>query len=65
MKELNNVQETLITEILEVEGRLVILRKRVENLEEYGVGDSFSRSVGKIYYLLGKYSELLKVKDNE
>lgn len=62
MKELSNVQETLIAEILEVEERLANIRKRVETLQDYGVGDSISMSVGKIYYLLGRYSELIKTK---
>ena len=65
MKELSIVQETLIAEILEVEERLANIRKRVETLQDYGVGDSVSRSVGKIYYLLGRYSELIKTKNNE
>lgn len=65
MKELSNVQETLIAEILEVEERLANIRKRVENLQNYGVGDLVSRSVGKIYFLLGRYSELIKTKNNE
>lgn len=65
MKELSIVQETLIAEILEVEERLANIRKRVENLQDYGVGDSVSRSVGKIYFLLGRYSELIKTKNNE
>jgi hypothetical protein len=65
MKELSNVQEIIITEILEVEERLATIRNRIETLQEYGVGDSISRSIGKIYYLLGKYSELVKTKNNE
>lgn len=53
-------RETLISELLEVEKRLALIRKRVKNIEEIGVGDSVFRSIGKIYYLLGKYSELYK-----
>ena len=37
MKELSNVRETLIAEILEVEERLANIRKRVETLQDYGV----------------------------
>ena len=65
MKESSNVQETLVAEILEVEERLANIRKRVETLQDYGVGGSVSMSIGKIYYLLGRYSELIKTKNNE
>lgn len=60
IKEFEIVQDTLLSEIIEVEERLALLKNRVTNSHEIGVGDETIRSIGKIYTLIGKYQILSK-----
>jgi len=60
-EEFGIVQETLLSEIEEVEQRLALLKKRVTNKELIGVGDSITTCVGNVNVLIGKYQILSKV----
>ena len=60
-EEFDSVQETLLSEIEELEQRLALLKKRVTNKDLIGVGDVITTCIGNINVLIGKYQILSKV----
>lgn len=60
-EEFDIVQETLLSEIEELEQRLTLLKTRVTNKDLIGMGDSITTQIGNINVLIGKYQILSKV----
>ena len=57
------VKETLLSEIEELEERLALLKRRVTNSQDVGIGDGVVVGTGKITRLVGQYQVLMEEYD--